>query len=564
MKRALVTLLAVLMLCSCLGFSSASAEEGNVTFEVSSGSVHPGETVDIYISITNSPGLQSFKIVYDFDENALEQVDAVQAGITDVGMFNVYPPTRTCAWVNMKPAVYNGPVLKITFKVKEGAELGDHPVTIKTEECEVYKDMKNKVTPAVVNGNVTFACEHLHTHIINKKDATCTEGGNSGDLYCDDCGHIIKEGTKSDPLGHEWGEWVVTTEPTCTEKGEKTRTCKRNPEHKETEEMEALGHDWGEWKETKKATCTEAGEKVRICKNDPTHVEKEVIPATGHDWGEWKVTTKPTCTEKGEKTRVCKNDSKHVEKEDIPALGHKWDYDNIKYVWGEKDGKKTCTATVKCLNEGCKETLKAEAKVIETKIEPTYLNPYEQTVYTASFKEDWAQNHLSEKDRTQKSERVHKDIANPGCEVVVHGPVIGETPLQDNPTVDAASGVKVVSWSWEKAKDDGKELKKFEPETKYIINVVLEAQAADEKHPGVSGMFAGDAKFTCGKQIGKKSDDRPNEQVTVSFEFKTGKPTDNPKTGDAQDSARLALISVLALCGVATTVVYTTKKKHNR
>ena len=36
------------------------------------------------------------------------------------------------------------------------------------------------------------------------------------------------------PGGHDWGEWVVTKEPTTTAEGEETRTCKRDPSHKET------------------------------------------------------------------------------------------------------------------------------------------------------------------------------------------------------------------------------------------------------------------------------------------------------------------------------------------
>ena len=39
------------------------------------------------------------------------------------------------------------------------------------------------------------------------------------------------------------------------------------------------GHDWGEWVVTKEPTETAEGERQRVCKKDPSHIETEVIPA---------------------------------------------------------------------------------------------------------------------------------------------------------------------------------------------------------------------------------------------------------------------------------------------
>ena len=169
-------------------------------------------------------------------------------------------------------------------------------------------------------------------------------------------------------LGHEWDEGVVTTEPTCNGKGEKTFTCKHDKLHTRTEEIPAIGHKWGEWTVTKPAACTEKGEEQRVCEHDKSHVEtkpidatghepgdvvienkkeagcetvgsydevvycktcktelsrKQVtIKATGHDWGEWKITKAATETEEGTKERICKNDPEHKETQSIPVIGH--------------------------------------------------------------------------------------------------------------------------------------------------------------------------------------------------------------------------------------------------
>lgn len=55
---------------------------------------------------------------------------------------------------------------------------------------------------------------------------------------------IYPAGSETHPLG----EWVITKKPTCTEKGERQRSC--TVEHcvvTETEELPALGHQWSGW-----------------------------------------------------------------------------------------------------------------------------------------------------------------------------------------------------------------------------------------------------------------------------------------------------------------------------
>ena len=58
---------------------------------------------------------------------------------------------------------------------------------------------------------------------------------------------------------HVWGEGVVVTEPTCTEKGVKTFKCVNCDETK-TEDIAALGHDWEEASYTNPKTCKRCGE----------------------------------------------------------------------------------------------------------------------------------------------------------------------------------------------------------------------------------------------------------------------------------------------------------------
>ena len=139
---------------------------------------------------------------------------------------------------------------------------------------------------------------HSLTTVINKKDATCTEPGYTGDTYCKTCGEKLKDGETIKALGHSWNEGKVTTAPTCEVKGEKTYTCTACNATK-TEAIDETGHTPVGVAE-QPATCTEAGHKAgtkcSVCEKILSGMEG--IPATGHT--EKTVVGKPaTCTETG-------------------------------------------------------------------------------------------------------------------------------------------------------------------------------------------------------------------------------------------------------------------------
>ena len=88
--------------------------------------------------------------------------------------------------------------------------------------------------------------------------------------------------TMKQEFNHDWNN-TEETRPTCTKDGEKVWECSRCG-MKKTEKISALGHDWGDWTVTTPATCTNEGVETRICKRDPSHVETRTIPTTGHNW----------------------------------------------------------------------------------------------------------------------------------------------------------------------------------------------------------------------------------------------------------------------------------------
>ena len=142
---------------------------------------------------------------------------------------------------------------------------------------------------------------------------------------------------------HTYNDGVVTTEPTCTEAGEKTFTCTdADCGDTFTVEIPALGHNMDAWTVTKDATCLEAGSAESKCTNEGcTYTETMVLNALGHDFSEeWTTDLEPTCTTEGSKSHHCTRCDEVADITVIPANGHSYG------EWEKHDAdqhKHTCT-----------------------------------------------------------------------------------------------------------------------------------------------------------------------------------------------------------------------------
>ena len=142
---------------------------------------------------------------------------------------------------------------------------------------KVYKDAEGKTETTVEEEKLPLA-EHTEETIPGKA-ATCTETGLTDGTKCSVCGEVLAAQETIPAKGHDWDGGKVTKEPTCTEKGERTLTCK-SCDATTTREIAANGHDW-EWVIDKEATETEDGSKHQECKVCHEKKESVVIPAIG-------------------------------------------------------------------------------------------------------------------------------------------------------------------------------------------------------------------------------------------------------------------------------------------
>lgn len=187
-----------------------------------------------------------------------------------------------------------------------------------------------------VSGNDVDKHKHEYTAKVTK-EPTCTEKGQKtytckcGESYTEDIPpkeHDFVDGEctvchEKDPdyeHVHKYEE-TITQEPTCTEKGVKTYTCECGESY--TEDVPAKGHWYNE-----NGVCTACGEAdpngpLPLPEHDHEHVYKE------------DVIEEPTCTEDG--IKICTYECGHSYRDTIPAKGHNY-VDGKCTVCGATDG----------------------------------------------------------------------------------------------------------------------------------------------------------------------------------------------------------------------------------
>ena len=148
--------------------------------------------------------------------------------------------------------------------------------------------------------------------------ATCGEAGRV-DTICSNCGEVVSTRELPPTGAHVWDNGTVTTAPTETTPGVRTRTCTVCGDIRE-ETIPATGaHDY-RFTKTVAPTCTDGGYDLYTCSGCGATERRNLTDAAGHKWDGGTVTTAPTETTPGVRTYTC-TVCGDIREEAIPATG---------------------------------------------------------------------------------------------------------------------------------------------------------------------------------------------------------------------------------------------------
>ena len=269
-KRILSILMTLCMVTSLFSGMGAAFADSTAQLIVSTQTAKAGDEVTLSVSTVNNPGVAVLTLGINYDAEKLELVGFENSGFTG------WTVKTSAVWVGDNDSTYNGEILKLKFKVFDGAS-GKTEVTLRCGDGDAYNYDEEPVSFEVVSGGVVIEKAHTHSYTEKVTEPTCTEKGYTthtcacGDSYID---------SYTNPLGHSYGEWNQTKAPTCTENGTETRTCTRC-NASEARDVASLGHNHNA--AVTAPTCTARGYTTYTCSCGDSYVDN-YTDRLGHDY----------------------------------------------------------------------------------------------------------------------------------------------------------------------------------------------------------------------------------------------------------------------------------------
>lgn len=334
MKRSIKSVLSLVLICCMIfgGINVIATEKGEVAIENVSGK--PGETIEIYVNLTNNPGIVSLYLGVGYDENVLKLNSITNTGLLPDYMAGSMTKNPVAISWEAASATENltvtGTLAVLKFTVLENARPGEYAITVGQYENNTPYDVDlNDVEFTYKSGKITVEIPD-HDHVFGEwksvKEATCTEEGKK-ERTCTVEGCLEKEAQDVSALGHDYGEWKTVLEPTISEVGREERVCKRcsNVERREIPKIQHGENDHvfnGRTETLAEADCIHDGKIRTYCSFDGcTAYRDSIVSALGHSFGDWSTVKEPEIGVEGVKTRTC-SECGFVEEAKIPAIVH--------------------------------------------------------------------------------------------------------------------------------------------------------------------------------------------------------------------------------------------------
>lgn len=236
MKKTISLLLIAVLLVACMTTTAFAAKAG--------------ETVNVTLTATGSDPFT------DFDANLSYDSSVLTISGTPIGGFGYLNGTKI-DWAVTEDVTSAG-VFNLSVAIAPNAEHKTYTITGTSNHA--FNQAAEAAGTVTLYAEVTVECDYtFKTEVVAP---TCTSAGYT--RHCCECGKYIDD-TATSATGHNWGDWTVTKEATCTEDGSKTRTCLNGCGETETEVIAKTGHNYVLTNSTTGADCHTAGVDTYTC-----------------------------------------------------------------------------------------------------------------------------------------------------------------------------------------------------------------------------------------------------------------------------------------------------------
>lgn len=248
------------------GILSAGAGDAVPSIKVDNVRVAPGESFSVPVVINGNPGIAGAAFEVLVPEGYV--LNDIKAGsVLSVGSFEVNENVFT--WYNSDRVDSDGEIVVLELTAVEDAGTAEIGIRVKDNKTSNLSDEAGRgISAEFLPGTITIK-------------GACESGL------------------------HSFGEWTLVNAATCTENGNRQRTCSLCG-YTENEEIEAAGHDWeDEVTVDQEATCQRPGSQSIHCKNCDEQKDVESIPAIGHLFTHYVSDGNATCGKDGTMTASC-------------------------------------------------------------------------------------------------------------------------------------------------------------------------------------------------------------------------------------------------------------------
>jgi hypothetical protein len=160
-----------------------------------------------------------------------------------------------------------------------------------------------------------------HTsEIVEGYPASCTANGLTDEERCSVCQTVLTAATAINAKGHTFGEWVITKESTCIDRGTKQRKCS-DCDVAESEDVLPNGHSLTT--AITPADCTNAQINTTTCSKCNYRVTAMVNKPLGHKIDKYTYNNDATCTANGTETGECERCHVKITRAAYGTAGHK-------------------------------------------------------------------------------------------------------------------------------------------------------------------------------------------------------------------------------------------------